>query len=317
MMKARRVMEKRLRLLGICAVLSGLFIPLEMESAEMSKSLTAGAAPVQIFPAKGVVLEVKPDSRTVVIRHEAISNYMAAMTMPFKVPGLSAHAGLQRGDEISFQFHVTAMTSWVDRIVKTGTVPLPKPAKPADSERAAAVNTASANPLLFYVFTNELGQPVKLDDFHGQALGVTFFYTRCPVPNYCPRLSKNFQEASQKLEAMPHAPTNWHFLSITFDPANDTPAMLKAYGESHHYDPEHWSFLTGPPDKIAELARACGVEYEPNAGAINHNFRTLIVNAAGHLQTVFPTSGDLSDDIADQILQAAVVTNRIGSPVSK
>jgi len=172
------------------------------------------------------------------------------------------------------------------------------------------MNTMSANPLLYYKFTNELGQAVSLNGYRGQALAITFFYTRCPLPDYCPRLSKNFQEASQKLAAMPDVPTNWHFISITFDPANDTPAMLKAYGGSYGYDPNHWSFLTGPPDKIGELAKSCGVEYEPDAGTINHNFRTLIVDAAGRLQMIFPTTGNLTDQIVAELVKAAAVTNR-------
>ena len=92
------------------------------------------------------------------------------------------------------------------------------------------------------------------------------------------------------LATMTNAPANWHFISITFDPANDTPEMLKAYGGSYRYDPAHWSFLTGPPDTIAMLASSCGVEYQPDAGTFNHNFRTLIVDASGHLQMIFPTA---------------------------
>ena len=112
------------------------------------------------------------------------------------------------------------------------------------------------------------------------------------------------------LAAMTNAPTNWHFISITFDPANDTPEMLKAYGGSYRYNPAHWSFLTGPPDKIAELARLSGVHYESDYGLINHNFRTLIVDGHGHLQTVFPISGDFSDSIVAEIIKAAAVTHQ-------
>ena len=108
---------------------------------------------------------------------------------------------------------------------------------------------------------------------------------------------------------MTNAPTNWHFLSVTFDPEFDTPAMLQAYGNSYGYDPAHWSFLTGPAEKIGELARAAGVTYEPDAGTINHNFRTLIIDTAGHVQMIFPTSGNLSDAIAKEMIKAAAVTN--------
>jgi protein SCO1/2 len=160
-------------------------------------------------------------------------------------------------------------------------------------------------------FTNELGRSVSLNDFRGQALAITFFYTSCPMPQFCPRLSKNFQEASRKLEAMTNAPSNWHLLSITFDPETDTPAVLKAYGERYEYDAEHWSFLTGAPDQILALGRSAGVTYKANAGTMDHNFRTLIVDPAGRLQMVFPTSGDLSDQIVEQILKAATVTNKI------
>ncbi len=237
-------------------------------------------------------------------------------------------AGLHPGDEISFQLHVTDAESWVDQIRKigigtpgsgparTGTTPHAGPVTSAprpNSEPVASRNVAAANPLLFCMFTNELGKTVRLNEFHGQALAITFFYTRCPLPDYCPRLSKNFQEASQKLAAMTNAPANWHFISISFDPTFDTPAMLRAYGESYHYDPDHWSFLTGPPDKIAALARACGVEYSPDDGAINHNFRTLIVDADGHLQMIFPFTGNFSDNIVDQMFRAAAATNSVVS----
>ena len=212
----------------------------------------AAAAP-RSFSAKGTVMELKPDGRTVVIRHEAISNYMAAMTMPFKVKDPGELADLQRGDEISFQLQVTESESWVDHITKIGT------ARAARSDAPAGRPPARPHPLLDYKFTNELGQAVSLNDFRGQALAITFFYTRCPLPDYCPRLSKNFQEAQQKLESLPDAPANWHFISVSFDTEFDTPAMLKAYGNSYQYDPKHWSFLTGPADKIGELAREAGV----------------------------------------------------------
>jgi protein SCO1/2 len=256
---------------------------------------------IRTFPGTGVVLAVQPDTHTIVIRHEAISNYMAAMTMPFNVKTDVALAGWQRGDKVVFQLHVNAIESWVDHFAKIGSSVLP-PEKAASREPAQPT-------LLDVNFTNELGQPVKLNDFRGQALAVTFFYTRCPLPDFCPRLSKNFETASRKLAGLPRAPTNWHFISISFDSEFDSPAMLKTYGEFYHYDPAHWSFLTGPRNKIRELAEQCGLTYEADGAAFNHNFRTLIVDASGHLQHVFITGGDLSDEIVSEMLKAMVVTN--------
>lgn len=104
---------------------------------------------------------------------------------------------------------------------------------------------------------------------------------------------------------MAQAPTNLHFLSVSFDPTFDTPGILKAYGEKYQYDPAHWSFLTGPKDKIAELARLSNVEFESDSGLFNHNFRTMIIDASGRLVMVFPIGGDLSDEIASELLKAA------------
>lgn len=278
------------------------------KALEFPLSSSTGNSSPRVFVGDGIVEEVRPETKIIVIKHEAISNYMAAMTMPFKVKALAEVAGLQRRDEITFQLHVTETESWVDHVVKTGTAP-PEENKISGPPAVEAPSAHLGNPLLDYKFTNELGQAVSLNGFRGQALAVTFFYTRCPLPEFCPRLSKNFQAASKKLKSLPDAPANWHFLSFSFDPEFDTPARLEAYGKSYQYDPAHWSFLTGPADKIAELARESGVTYRADNGTINHNFRTLIVDATGRLQMVFPTSGDLSDQIVAEILKAAAVTN--------
>lgn len=286
------------------AALLGLLILCGVKSQEVLLAQAIPAAAMRTFDARGVILEVKSDNMQVVIRHEAITNYMDGMTMPFKVKNREELTGLATGDEVAFQLHVTDAESWVDHFVKTGrTEKITPPADPAPAE----MSMHPKNPLLDYKFTNELGQAVSFNDFRGQALAVTFFYTRCPLPEFCPRLSKNFQQASEKLKKMTNAPANWHFISVSFDPDFDTPEMLRSYGQSYQYDPAHWSFFTGPKEKIGELARGAGVQYEANDGTINHNFRTLIVDTQGHLQMVFPTSGDLSDQIVSEILKAAAV----------
>src|SRR5215469_16220975 len=228
-----------------------------------SGNLFAQAAPkaaTRSFGARGVILEIKTNSAQVVIRHEAIASYMDAMTMPFHVKNPADLSGLKRGDQVTFQLHVTDDASWVDHLQKIGTVSLEENKTPP--QPAAPSAPGAENRLLDYKFTNELGQAVSFNDFRGQALAITFFYTRCPLPDFCPRLSKNFQMASEKLEKMSSAPANWHFISVSFDPQFDTPPLLKSYGQGYGYDPAHWSFFTGPQDKIAELARREGVNYE-------------------------------------------------------
>jgi protein SCO1/2 len=275
----------------------------------VSPLLAAEENHLRSFHATGVVQEISPEHRSLVIAHDAITNYMQAMVMPFKVRNTAEIEGLQAGNRISFLLHVTDTESWVDHISRSHQQ-TPAENQPSPASLAANPAPRAHHPLMDFLFTNELGQAVSLSQYKGQALAITFFFTRCPIPEFCPRLSKNFQEALRKLSSLPQAPTNWHFLSVTFDPEFDTPPVLKNYAETYQYDPKHWTFLTGPVDKIHELAGQSDVSFQRDTGLFNHNFRTLIIDATGRLQMVFPTSGDLSDAITSEILKAAAITNR-------
>jgi protein SCO1/2 len=267
----------------------------------------------------GVLKGVKQAEHELIIAHEAIPNFMDAMTMPFIVKDAAMLANVAIGEKITCQLHLTETESWIDHIEQFD-VSQSAPSRPpalakSDFHPEVKTNPAAAsrskNPLRNYKFTNELGQPASLSDFQGQGIALTFFFTRCPIPEFCPRLSRNFEEVQRKLKGMANAPTNWHLISVTFDPAHDTAEVLKAYGASYQYDPAHWSFLTGPTNKIAELAQLCDVKFDPDNGFVNHNFRTLIIDASNRLQMVFPTSGNLSESIVQELLKAAGATNRI------
>ena len=267
-------------------------------------------AALRTFEARGVIREFRPDIDSVVIQHEAISNYMDAMTMPFKVRQRAELKGLREGDVVNFRLQVSETESCIDRITRSGESSGDAGRSSNRPPATTAVPAHSRHPLLDYQFTNELGEAVSLGEFRGQALAITFFFTRCPIPDFCPRLSRNFEEATQRLSATPGAPTNWHLLSVSFDTAVDTPAVMKAYGERYHYDPKHWSFLTGPADKIIELVRLSDVNIEKQGEFFNHNFRTLIIDASGKLQMSFPIGGNLSEAIVRELIKAAVVTNK-------
>ncbi len=277
--------------------------------ASISASSQAGTTNYLV---RGILKEIKQDEQQLVITHEAIPNFMQTMTMPFNVKESSIFSKVMPGEKLHFQLHVTENESWIDHIEKLES----PPSVGSDSRVFSKVDlhpepktnstARSSNSLLrTYKFTNELGQAVSLSDFRGQALALTFIFTRCPIPEFCPRLTRNFEEVQRKLKQIENAPTNWHLISVTFDPANDTPEVLKAYGKSFQYDPAHWSFLTGPKEKIAEFARACDVKFDPENGLFNHNFRTLIIDTSNRLQMVFPTSGDLSVSIVQELLKAA------------
>ena len=273
--------------------------------------VVAAPAETREFAVKGIVKKVEPENGRLIITHETIPGFMDAMTMPFRVKAYDKLPDIQAGDSVSFRLSVTADQSWIDNVVKIPAISNAS-ATATNRERTNAISNVAPrhrHPLLDYAFTNELGQPVRLGDYRGQVLAMTFFFSRCPIPDYCPRLMKNFEEASQKLRNMTGAPTNYHFLSVTFDPEFDTPARLKAYAKGYDYDASHWSFLTGPTEKIAELARLSDMKYQRDGAFFNHDMRTLIIDGDGKLRMVFPIGGKLSGAIVEEMLKAAAPTN--------
>jgi protein SCO1/2 len=296
---------------GLFFVFCGCLVSLAAAaSPEPSSASKQSEGAVRSFAVRGVIQALDADSKNVLVQHEAVAGYMPAMIMPFNVRDSNELAGLRAGDRISFRLRVTDTESWIDDITGIESVPAAEQVRPVEPLRTRQEGSTPKHPLLAFKFTNELGQAVALDDFRGQALAITFFFTRCPIPDYCPRLSKNFQKAARTLNAIPGGPTNWHFLSVSFDTEFDNSRVLKAYAEQYHYDPTHWSFLTGPAEQIGQLARLSDVTFQREGGTFNHNFRTLIIDTTGHLQMVFPTGGDLSDAIVEELLQAATVTNQ-------
>jgi len=265
------------------------------------------AASQKTFQARGVVRELKPGGKTVVIRHEDVANYMPAMTMPFDVKDDAELKGLQPGDGITFQINVTDRDAWIDHITKLST---PPPVQPAARPKWRVVRDVEllklGDALPEYHFTNELGRAVSTREFKGQALVFTFFFTRCPYPTFCPFLSHSFEDTQTKLQAMAGGPANWHLLSISFDTEIDSPATLKAYAGMYHYDPKQWSFATGDLTEITAIADQVGAYFgHDESGGITHNLRTVVVDAQGRVQRVFTDNRWTSDELAAEIVKAA------------
>ncbi len=259
------------------------------------------------YQVKGVIKKLPANGKTVVIQHEEIPDYMSAMTMPFRVKDTNVLRGLQPGDAVSFRLCVTDDEGWIDRITRlaaaTNTDRPPEPAAPATA--VAALNPGDLLP--DFTFTNELGQTLRFSQFRGSALAFTFIFTRCPFPEFCPRMCKQFLAASQKLAAMANAPTNWHLLTISFDPEHDTPAVLKAYAERYGYDPARWSFATTSAEDIARLAPLCDLMVRREGASYMHNLRTVVVAADGRVRRIFTNNEWAADELANEIVQAAAV----------
>ena len=261
----------------------------------------------QVFEVKGIVKSIAPARKEIEIKHEAIPGYMPAMTMPFDVKDTNELAGLHAGQSIVFRLTATDTDGWVDNIRVSALEGSNAPTAAATSEPVHVVQPLQIGEALpQYHLTNQLGQAITTTQFKGQALAMTFLFTRCPFPTFCPRLANDFEEAQQKLLTLQGGPTNWHLLTISFDPEFDRPSVLKAYAQAHHYDPAHWTFATGDLGDVSALGDLFGLAFwHDSTGSITHNMRTAIIDANGRLQRVFEGKDWTSAELAAEIVKAA------------
>ncbi len=263
----------------------------------------------QVFQVKGVVLEVNPSEKTVRIRHEEVPGYMPAMTMPFDVKNTNELAGLAPGDAVSFRMIVTERDGWIDHIRKSAqSATNSQPIAPTTGvlRLARDVEPLQTGDLLpWYHFTNQFGQGVNTAQFKGQALAINFLFTRCPFPAFCPFTANNFAEAQAKLLALQNAPTNWHLLTISFDPEFDRPDVLKAYGERYKYDPNRWTLATGDIVDITAIGEQLGLMFwRDETGLLSHNLRAAVLDPSGRVQKIFTGNTWTSDELVAELVKA-------------
>jgi protein SCO1/2 len=273
-------------------------------------ALAAGAQETnqEIHPAKGVVIEIVPAQKKITIKHEAIAGYMQGMTMPFEVKDTNELTGLQPGDPVSFRVIVSGNEGWIDHLQKIGArTNLPPVTAPFHIARE--VEPLNEGDLLpEYHFTNQLGQAVSTSQFRGQALAITFLFTRCPFPNFCPLMANNFGAVQKKLLTMPDAPANWHLLTISFDPEFDTPQVLQKYAEAHGADPGRWTFATGALGEVTAMGEQFGLAFwKEQAGIISHNLRTVVIDSSGRVQKIFTGNDWQPEDLVAEMVTAAKV----------
>lgn len=253
------------------------------------------------FTVRGVVRETRPAKSQLIVKHEEIPGYMDAMTMPFKVRDPKILESVKPGDAITFQLHVTEEDHWIDgvKIVGTGEPEAPRkkvmdiaPFKPGD-------------PLPDLTFIDELGKPLRLQDYQGKALALTFIYTRCPLPNFCPLLAEKFRTVQKTLLADPAAPKNWQLLSVTIDPENDTAEVLQNYAKTQQADAAHWKFATGELRDITVLGLRSGLEFWEGGSEITHNLRTVVFDAQGRMRKVISENNWTPQELADELRAGA------------
>lgn len=268
------------------------------------------AASITNYTVRGVVVGLDENGKSVKVKHEEIPGYMMAMTMPFEARPTNELTGLMRGDQIEFRMRVTETDGWIDQIRILGTTKTEPTNAVNDIKVIPDVPELKAGDLVpNYTYTNELGRVIHLADYRGQALAITFIFTRCPFPTFCPRMTEQFGKVSKLLKSAPDAPANWRLLSLSFDPDFDTPATLQAYGRRHQYDPARWSLATGSFNQIERLTGHFGLYFGRNVSIAqqNHNLRTVVLDTRGRVHEVFIGNEWTAEELATSLRAAASV----------
>ncbi|HZR20840.1 MAG TPA: SCO family protein [Verrucomicrobiae bacterium] len=302
-------MNRVLGLLVSCAMAVFALSSCKRSAQSSSESATAPAqrANQRVFLVKGIVKALRPERNEIEIKHEEIPDYMPSMTMPFEVKDTNELSGLEPGQSISFRLTVTETEGWVDDLKPLGRAPEESSTNSTATQPIRVVEELKVGqPLPEFHLTNELGQAVTTTQFKGQALAITFLFTRCPFPTFCPRLANDFAETQEKMLNLQGGPANWHLLTVSFDPDFDRPAVLKSYALAHHYDPAHSTFATGDLDDVTALGDLFGlVFWRDSTGSITHNMRTAVIDAHGRLQKVFEGKDWTSAELAAELVKAA------------
>jgi len=267
------------------------------------------AGELRTFEVRGVIEKLIPTQGEAVVRHEAIPGYMDAMTMPFRVSEKGELAKLHPGDAITFRLNVAAHDGWIDHIKVIASAPNSKEGQaPTPAPLPNLEPIQPGEPFPDATLTNEQDHELKLSSYRGKALAVTFIFTRCPFPNFCPRMTDNFAAAQSLLATDASGARNWQLLSITIDPEHDTPQALRAYAEQHKADPSHWHFATGSLRAITTLALRCGMNFWDENGLIQHNLRSIVIDPGGKVRKVFPENQWTPEELVREMKAAAIVS---------
>ena len=257
----------------------------------------------------GQILVVKTETKEVLVKHEDIPGFMPAMTMPYRVKDAAVLRDRVAGDLITATLNVAPDGAYLTAITKTGSAPLPEGARTTIPAAANVHLLQAGDAVPQTTLTNQHGRAISLADFGGSAVALTFIYTRCPLPQFCPLMDRRFAEVQQLAAADPALNGKIRLLSVSFDPAFDRPETLQAHARRLKADPAVWHFATADEAIVDRFAAEFGVNViRESDGTITHNLRTAVIDPTGHVRSIVDnnawTAEELVASLKDALLSA-------------
>ena len=238
--------------------------------------LAAGCA--RHYTSTGLILRIDKPGSIVTISHEPFPGFMDAMAMPFDLKGGARRVALTAGDRVKLRLAVKGEHSWVDRLDVISAAPVDAG---LEQTPVTHVLVPVGSMLPDFELTDHSGAPVALSRLKGKVVAVTFIYSRCPLPDYCPRMVENFRTIRARFAD--RMDRDLVLLTISFDPQYDTPQVLAQYAASMRAGGPGWHFLTGDPSSIERVCNAFGIQYFPDEGLITHSLQTAVIDRSGRL----------------------------------
>lgn len=263
--------------------------------------------PARQYPIAGQILAVHSDRGEITIRHDDIEGLMPAMTMTFPVAEAALLEDREPGDLVSGTLEVSESLGRIVALEKTGTAPLPDT---SNSVLMAAELLAIGDAVPDAALIDQTDTRRSFSEWFGAPTLVTFIYTRCPLPNFCPLMDRNFALLQDRIAADPTLAGRVRLVSVTLDPDYDTPAVLSGHASALGADPAVWTFLTGDRVTIDRVAARFGVGVMRNDGPgdpVTHNLRTVLIGSDGRLSKVYSGNEWTPDQVVED-LRAAVGT---------
>ena len=279
-----------MRRLIACSLL-GVALLAGCHSSPPSASAESAANNFKVYKLRGKVVRTDAVTGEVTLNHDAIPGFMDAMTMPYKLKDPSILSELHPGDVLTADLLVSQDPNadvLLDHIV---VVAQGKP----DYKPAVIYHVpAPGDTVQDFALRNQDGRLIHLDQFRGKELLITFIYTRCPLPDFCPRVTHNFAVLEKSLAAYPNLYAKTHLLCASFDPDGDTPERLKSYGETYMGSMapkafDHWDFAVSRKPELHSMAQwfDVGLTSEPD-GTITHTLSTTLIGADGKVIRFYP-----------------------------
>jgi protein SCO1 len=245
----------------------------------------ACSRPGREYELKGQVVAVDQARQEITIKHEDIPHFMPGMTMAFRVRQRRLLEGRVPGDLVKATLVVGTADAYLRTLERTGFTALTEPATPTHVMDLLAQGQAVRDATLL----DEHGRRRRLADWRGDVLAVTFMYTRCPLPNFCPLMDRHFKAVQNQIRDDASLRGRVQLLSVSFDPDHDTPAVLAKRAAEVNADPAVWHFMTGSPEEVARFSSQFGISLmreDPRESEIVHNLRTAVIAGDGRLTAI-------------------------------